>query len=317
MSPMCSASLRNSRFGLRRGAFAALLFWGCAPQEGVVGRQHLGDAATAAAGFESEFVSNSGLWDTETALPRASVDFGISNLQASDGNVAELLFPGDTSLNALDAAGPDYVTQLSTRDRFGFGTLRTRVNFGGCSGTEEVVQAVLGYFSDGMDHDGNGITDDIEIDLQIACGAPRFVYLSVFTDYQTTPTGEQYRKLSHIVDFSTGAQFDTPADNSDAFVQSVSNAALVRPDLVTSNVFYDLGYEWHTNSIRFFLDDGTEALTLWTLSDTTHVPKQPVYLMYNIWHPSSHWFPNSSSADFPAKDVVMKLDWIRFEPSEN
>ena len=315
MPPMCSASSRNSWQSWRSWGCTALLLCGCGPQEGIVGRQYRQDSAVSV--FESEFVTNDGLWDIEAALPRASVNLGISNGQARDGNVAELLFPGEASLNSFDDAGPDYVTQLSTRDRFGFGTLRTRVNFGGCSGTEEVVQAVLGYFSDGVDHDGNGITDDIEIDLQIACGAPHFVYLSIFTDYQTTPTGEQYRKLSHVVDFSTGAEFDTPKDNSDTFVESANNANLVRPNLVAPNTFYELGYEWHAGSVRFFLDDGTEELTLWTLSDPTHVPQQPVYIMYNLWHPSSHWFPNSSDADFPANDVVMRLDWIRFEPSEN
>ncbi len=298
-------------------SFALFLLCACGPQEGIVGRQHAADAADSAASFTDDFVTNDGTWNPEMSLAGAGVDFGITNGSARDGNVARLVFPGDASLTSTDALGPGYVTQLSTRDRFGFGTLRTRLSFGGCSGTEEVVQAVLGYFSDGVDRDGNGITDDIEIDLQVTCSAPRFVYLSVYTDYEATPSGEQFRKLSHIVDLSTGTEYDTPSDDSDAFVQSGKNAKLARPNLATTNGFYEIGYEWHPDRIRFFLDAGNEELTLWTLSDAAHVPQVPVHIMYNLWHPDSHWFPDSASADYPASDVVMTLDWVRFEPSDN
>jgi hypothetical protein len=251
----------------------------------------------------------------QTSLPGASVAFGTPDSRARDGYAAELVFPGNATATGGDSVGPDYVTQISTRERFGFGTLRTRVNFGGCSGTEEVVQAVLGYFSDGADSDNNGITDDIEIDLQVTCGTPHLVYLSVFTDYQATASGARFRKLGHIVELSTGAEYDSPSDDSDTYVPSGINSALAKPALATTNSYYELGYERHRASVRFFLNDGASDLTLWTLTDAAHVPQQPIYLMYNLWHPDSHWFPNSEAADFPSSDVVMKLDWIRFEPS--
>jgi len=316
MPPTCSSSVKNRAkvrhvFGL---SLAMLTLGACGSQEGWVGRQHPGDAAATAPAFESEFVTNGGLWSVDTALPRASVTFGQADASARDGNIVELLFPGDSTLTAANDIGPNYVTQVATVSRFGFGTLRTRVNFGGCSGTEEVVQAVLGYFSDGVDHDGNGITDDIEIDFQVTCGTPHYAYLSVFTDFQSTPSGDVYRKLSHVVDFSTGAEYDTPRNNSDTFEASGNNAKLARPNLVTPGTFYEVGYEWHKSSVRFFLVDGGEELTLWTLNDASQVPQLPVYLMYNLWHPGTHWFPSSGDADYPANDVVMKVDWIRFDP---
>jgi hypothetical protein len=308
---------------LNRAHVRALFTWAlavrslcaCGSQEGIVGRQRGSDAASSAPIFESEFVANNGLWSVQAVLARASVNFGQPDANARDGNIAELLFPGSPALGPADNVGPDYMTQLATVDRFGYGTLRTRVNFGGCSGTEEVVQAVLGYFNDGVDHDGNGITDDIEIDMQITCGSPQYAYLSVYTDYQATSAGDQFRKLSHIVDFSTGTEYDTPQDNSDTFVVSGTRASLARSNLTAANTYYEVGYERHKGSIRFFLNDDTGDLTLWTLTDAAHVPQPPVYLMYNLWHPSTHWFPASGDADFPANDVTMKVDWIRFEPS--
>jgi len=317
MSPTCKDTQSSPQSLAALILSLAMAFCSCGTQEGLVGRQLIGDAAIATSAFESEFATNGGLWAVTTALPRSSVRFGQSDPNARDGNVAELLFPGDSSLTATDNVGPDYVTQISTLDRFGFGTLRTRIDFGVCAGTEEVVQAVLGYFSDGLDYNGNGITDDIEIDLQVTCSTPHFAYLSVYTDYQASSSGAQFRKLSHVVDFSTGTEYDTPSDSSDTFVESGNNTTLMRPALFASNTFYELGYERHAGSIRFFLVDGSEELTLWTLDDAAHVPQLPVYLMFNLWHSSTHWFPTAGDADFPANDVVLKVDWIRFDPSQD
>jgi len=296
---------------------ATVALGGCGEQEGIVGRQHNPEPATASNVFESDFASNGDLWTVETSLPRASVTFGSADTRGRDGNVAELVFPGNSSATGNDNVGPNFVTQISTRDRFGFGTLRTRLNFGACAGAEEVVQAVLGYFNDGQDRDNNGITDDVEIDLQVTCGTPHVIYLSVFTDYQSTAAGTKFRKLSHIVDLSSGAEYDSASDDSDAYVPSGNNPTLTKPALATTNTFYEVGYEWHTGSVRFFLNDGTSDLTLWTLADAAHVPQEPVFIMYNLWHPDSHWFPMSGAAGFPSSDVVMKLDWVRFEPSAN
>ncbi len=316
MRPMCGATFCSSR-RWPLGWFACAALIGCGRQDGVVGRRHPADAAVGTSSFASEFRSNDGLWSIDTGFARARVDFGRADSNGRDGNVAELMFPGDGSLGPTDGSGPDYVTQMATLERYHFGTLRTRVSFGSCTNTEEVIHAILGYFNDGSDLDANGITDDIEIDLQIACGTPQYAYLSVFTDYQATVSGENFRKLSHIVDFSSGTEYDTPQDDSYEFVASGTNSSLKRPGLIAANTYYEFGYEWHHDSIRFFLMDGKEDLTLWLLNDAAHIPQLPVQLMYNLWHPSTHWFPASGEADYPASDVLMKVDWIEFVPSDS
>lgn len=292
----------------------------CGHQEGVVGRMHPSDAGTglqpSAEVFETEFVDNAGVWSSDTALPNASTRFGQSDSAARDGKVVELTFPGDATLTASDNVGPAYVTQIETLDPFAFGTLRTRVKFGACAASEETIQSILGYFSDGTDADQDGLTDELEIDLQFACGTPGFLYLTVFTDYERTASAERFRKLSHVVDFTSGAEYDTLSDDSDEFVQSGVRAELVRPKLVSAGEYYELGFTWHSDSVRFFLVDGTEELTLWTLNDAAHVPQHPIHLMYNLWHPDSHWFPATGAADFPAKDVIMRVDWLRYEMVE-
>ncbi|MDF3072028.1 MAG: hypothetical protein K0R38_7629 [Polyangiaceae bacterium] len=67
--------------------------------------------------------------------------------------------------------------------------------------------AFLGFFNDGTDQDGDGIVDDLEINVQVLCSDPRKLYLTVFTDNEEL----RFRKRSRLVDFATGEQFGTHA----------------------------------------------------------------------------------------------------------
>lgn len=301
----------------RRAGLVSLCLLGCAHQDATVGRIHPADTANSPepeiSVFESEFADNPGTWTIDALLTDASVRFGDPEPEARDGKLVRLKFPGDPERSSSDAVGPAYVTQIATERQFSFGTLRTRLAFGTCAPGEDVVQSVLGYFSDGSDLDRDGLTDELEIDLQTTCGTPGFLYLTVFTDYERTPTGEQFQKRSHIVDFSTGAEYDTVAEDSDEFIPSGTRAELKREDLVAPGSFHVLGFEWQPDSIRFFLSEPAGELTLWMLDDPARIPQHALQLMYNLWHPDSHWFPSTGKAGYPADDVVMRVDWIRFE----
>ena len=48
--------------------------------------------------------------------------------------------------------------------------------------------------------------------------------------------------------------------------------------------------------------------TLWTLTDPAFVPQVPLPLMFNLWHPPTHWLPTRAPADYPAHDGVMLVD---------
>lgn len=132
MPPTCSATCRSDRqlTWPCAAVFAAIVLVGCGQQEGIVGRQLTPDATTNGEIFESEFKTSDGPWLTTTALPGASVTFGNADPSARDGYAAKLVFPGDAALTSTDNVGPDYMTQLQTTERFGFGTLHTRVEFG-------------------------------------------------------------------------------------------------------------------------------------------------------------------------------------------
>src|SRR5512145_2016639 len=312
MQSMCADTLLRKLVNTLAGTVMLYTSLGCGRQVGYVGRENANAVDAGGDVFWSDFPSSDDQWTIDAVLPRASVNLGRPNALAADNRVAELLFPGNPSLGPMDDAGPEFVTQLATVRRFHFGTLRTKVSFGACDRLESVMQAVLGYFNDGTDSNGNGLVDDLEIDFQVGCESPNVALLSVFTDYQESANGTQFRKLSRIIDFATGEVFDTMADDASDFTPSGTDATLVRPQLMGLDSFHEIGFDWQPDSIRFFIVDGAEELTLWTLNGADHVPQQPIYLMYNLWHPSSHWFPLDGAADFPANDVVMKLDWVRY-----
>ena len=336
MPPTCKASpLSNGapRRALSSSLLGALLLaLGCGPQNGVVGSEPAptggaggssgsGMASGGAAGasapiptYRTDFDQNGAEWQPVTGIPGASTGFGVQVSGAVDPSTAELRFPGHPEPDASMYVDTEYRTEIASARRFGFGTYRTRLQFGACSPNEETVNATLGYFADETDANQNGITDDEEIDIQVLCGTPGRVFLTVFTDYQlpSAPGGEQFRKLSRAIDFATGDVFDTPASDSDTYTKTDNVAAWVRPELFAANAFYVAGFEWHAQSLRFFLQiDGAEQ-TLWTLSDPERIPQRPVSFTYNLWHPDSHWFPAKGAAAFPAEDVVMHVDWFEY-----
>lgn len=310
-----SARLRR---GLRLAIIASTLA-SCGRQDGVVGVERLstgGDGAAgtpSARGFTDDFSENSGFWTEQARVDGAATAFGVPGALARDGNLAELRFPGHPEYGPSDRVGASYATEIATNERFGFGTYRTRLAYGACDSSEETVLSFLGYFNDGSDHDGDGIVDDLEIDMQVICGQPRLLYLTVYTD-DDGDAGTRFRKLSRVIDFSSGEHFDTTSVSSDAFESTGDDPALIWPDWSTPGSFYELGFEWHTDSIRFFVKLGNSERDVWTLSGAERVPQQPVYVLYNLWHPDLHWYPGKGAADYPANDVVLSVDWVSFEP---
>lgn len=283
---------------------------GCGPSDGLVGVVSSSPSERTPT-FEAQFATKDSLWQAEAGIARGGVTVGDANADALDGWVATLVLPGHPDYGPKDGEGPNLATAFTLNESFGYGTYRSRVAFGSCASSEEATEAVLGYFSDGGDHNGNGIRDETEIDFQLVCGSPSLAYLTVFTDYEERASGEVFRKLSRVVDFATGRTYDTPSASEEGFVPGATDASLLLPTF-TAGRFYEVGFEWHAGQIRFFIDVGAGEKTLWTLSDPARVPTGSVQMVYNAWHPESHWFPLSGAADYPARDVAMSIDWFRF-----
>ncbi len=243
--------------------------------------------------------------------PGAAVDLGAADPAADDGNVARIVFRGEPDLDTYDQVGPAFASELATLQHdFHFGVYRMRVRLASCAPGEEVVNGLFTYFNDGIDHDGDGLDDNSEIDLEILCGTPDVLFMSVWTDY--SPQGERFRKWTRAIDVATGDIWEAPSDREHGLVRTGNDPSLRLPDLFSPDHFVELGFEWRTDRVRYFaVVDGAER-TLGELTDPARVPQLPAALMFNVWHPAEHWFGDGGPPDYPAGDATLLVDWARY-----
>jgi hypothetical protein len=260
--------------------------------------------------FSSEMAAVDPAWEVATPLPGSAVTFAAPAAGARDGRVVELRFPGDPTLAAGDRPDPDLATMIATRQFFRYGTFRARVEPARCAAGEEAVSAMFMYWKDGRDANQNGLTDVQELDFQILCGSPAFVVLTAWSDYEEKPDGGAvtFRKRSRAVDTATGDLWDTTAPSGVDYAKTGNAPELAIAGFPAAGTFYELGIEWQPARVRFFLVAGGAELTLWTLDDASYVPQAPLPMMFNVWHPPTHWLPARTPADYPAQDAVLRVD---------
>jgi beta-glucanase (GH16 family) len=235
-----------------------------------------------------------------------SATFGVVNANAADNAVAELAFKGDAALGPGDKLSPDFATEIGTNQSFGYGTFRTRVQLAQCSSSEELVNGIFTFFNDGKDHDGDGLIDNSEIDIEILCSDPSIISLTIWSEY-TSDTAKQ--GVSRVIHTKSGAYEDSLNDTSSLGGGTLSAFKLTGfPD---PNAFYEMGFEWHATSLRYFIVVGGNEITLWTYTDAKYIPSLPAAFLFNVWH-SNDWWNAKGTADYPANNAVMRLDWFRY-----
>ena len=317
MAQTSNASSSSPERGWRaRAGLLLLVAAACTPQNAVVGGIPSPDASTdgRVLGWSTQFAAEEGLWEQTAPLPGATIGFGVASGAASDNAVIELRLPGVPGAGPDTDPGPDVATQIATRRFVRFGMFRTRVSFASCAPTEEVASAVFAFFNDGSDADGNGIADNPEIDLQVLCGTPTFIVLTCWSDFEraTATAPERFIKRSHAVDTSTGDIYDTLSDTGNAFAKTSTAIDLVYPGFPDPNGFYEVGFDWQPSSVRFFIVKDGREITLWTLGDSKLIPQVPLQVMLNLWHPTEHWIPARSPANYPGSDAVLRADWAEY-----
>ena len=235
-----------------------------------------------------------------------SVSFGAANPSAADNAVAELIFKGNAALGPADKLTPDFATEIGTNQTFGYGTFRTRVQLAKCASSEELVNGVFTYFNDGKDHDGDGLIDNSEIDIEILCSDPSIISLTIWSVY-TSDTAKQ--GVSRVIHTKTGAYEDTLNDTTS--LGSGTSPAFKLAGFPDPSAFYEMGFEWHATSLRYFIVVGGNEITLWTYTDAKYIPSLPAAFLFNVWH-STDWWNSQGTADYPANDAIMRVDWFRY-----
>jgi hypothetical protein len=88
----------------------------------------------------------------------------------------------------MDFQGPASAVEVESVATFHYGRYETSVRFASCAAAEEIVSGIFTYLNDGTDTNGNGIADNSEIDVELLCGEPYLLWLTIWTDYETSPT---------------------------------------------------------------------------------------------------------------------------------
>jgi beta-glucanase (GH16 family) len=264
------------------------------------------DTSTVAPTFAAEMTKADQSRFYGRASNGGSYSFGVANASAADNNVAELVFKGNASLGPSDKLSPDFATEIGTNDAtFRYGTYRARVQLARCSSSEELVNGIFTYFNDGNDHDGDGLVDNSEIDIEILCSDPSIISLTIWSEY-TSDTAKKC--VSRVIHTQTGAYEDTTNDQDSGHGSKPEFKLTGFPD---PNAFYEMGFEWHADHIRYFIVvDGVE-LTLWIYTYAEYIPTLPAAFLFNVWH-STDWWSSRGTADYPASDATMRVDWFRY-----
>jgi hypothetical protein len=239
--------------------------------------------------------------------PEGSVELGVADPAAGDGNVARLVFPGIPELGSGDRVSPAYASELATeRGDFHHGVYRMRVKLASCQPGEEAVNGLFTYFNDGTDHDADGVVDNSEIDIEVLCGTPNVLFLTAWTDY--TFETETFRKWTRALDLDTGDVWQSPAPDLYGLDLAGNDPTLRLPSLLDPDAFLEIGFEWRADRVRWFATIDGEERTIAELTDASLVPELPGRLMFNVWHPGEHWFGGGGPPDYPAGDATLLVD---------
>ena len=111
------------------------------------------------------------------------------------------------------------------------------------------MNGLFTYFNDGEDHDGDGLVDNDEIDLEILCAQPSFLNMTSWTEYTDD---HHMRKKSRIVDLDTGTVYVGKTDGYGKDVRDPLNGkvdpALAHPGWYHEGSYYEMGWDWHPSA---------------------------------------------------------------------
>jgi hypothetical protein len=177
-----------------------------------------------------------------------------------------------------------------------------------CDGNEELVNGIFTYFNDSKDHDGDGLIDNSEIDIEILCSDPSIISLTIWSEYTSDSAG-QNQHVSRTIRTKTGDFEDTL--NYETVLGTGNNPAFKQSGFPDPEAFYEMGFDWRADSLRYFMVLGGKEVTLWTFADAKYIPSLAAPFLFNVWH-SDDWWSSTATADYPMADAVMRVDWLRY-----
>ena len=268
--------------------------------------------AKAASSVENWAGSSSSLY---TIQPRggASAASGRSDPAAGDGKALELTIPQRAG------ATPDHAAEVESRKTYLYGSFSSRVRTADCSKQPRTgaVNGIFTYANDGRDHNGDGIADNAELDVEILCARPWEVNLSVWTDYEERDDGTAPQKrVSRIVDLRTGrivsTCYFTSFDGDCVAVSAAENqpaSVPASPGFDSVGAYHDYRIDWSADRVVFSASVNGADRVLWDYrGPSRRIPHRAASYLVNLWH-TADWTPEGLNATAaPTAPLTLRVD---------
>nr|WP_269809444.1 glycoside hydrolase family 16 protein [Kineosporia rhizophila] len=249
--------------------------------------------------------------NTAPSLIRPNTDY--TTLQTAtrvpgtvDGKALRLTLPADPEAGPMGGVG------FETTKAYKYGTFGSRMKTADCTGQKNapgVITAAFTYSRDHADTNGNGVTDNNEIDFEILCSQPDVVWMTIWTDY--SETSNNLRSISRVVNVRTGevlyncyitaygkgCEKPLPGENLPARTTPI-------PGFDASKQFRTYKFDWSADRVVFYtFDNQNRKVVLWDYrGPSDRIPQSPSLFMQNVWH-SANWAPFGSTAK-PTRPTV-------------
>jgi beta-glucanase (GH16 family) len=255
-------------------------------------------------------------WDRTTSQDFILVPLGGSTVRG--GQPDSLALDGKAATLAIrKGAGstPANAAEVETKRQFRYGSFTSRVRTADCSSqpTTGAVTGIFTYGNDGRDGDGDGLTDNSELDVEVLCARPDELHLSIWTDYRDSDEAQQ--RVSRIVNLRTGTITSTCYATSFGSCQPLSGAessptaVSAVPDFDSAKRYYDYRIDWSADRVVFTVTAGGKEITLWDYrGPAQRIPRGNAAYMVNLWH-TDNWSPDGMSAvSKPTAPLTVSVD---------
>jgi beta-glucanase (GH16 family) len=251
-----------------------------------------------------------------------SIQSNVADGSATDGRIGLL------TISASPAPGPGGGPNLESHALYGFGTYEARLKTADCSSQPNtgIITGFFTFLNDGTDQNGNGISDNSEIDFEWLCAEPNVIWVTLWTDYHD-PTG-QLRRVYRELDLATGTIRQTCY--SEGFGQCTQNLAgsstegspssiTPIPGYNSATAYYTYGFTWQSNRVTWYIYHPTTGakITLWDYQGpTARITQRPAHYMLNVWH-TNNWTPPGmpGAVQPPNSPRQFRIDTVTYSTS--
>lgn len=238
----------------------------------------------------------------------------VSDPDAIDGKVLELVLPAN-----IREAGPVGGPNIESTEKCSYGTYTARLKTPDCKPEEGIITGFFTYFNDywnnpsnPVDENNNKISDNSEIDFEFVGAEKDCIYMSVWTDYVENPLN--FKKITRRVNMRTGEIKQTPKGKENIY-DLVLNKKRLRytiPDFDHSAGFYEYGFIWTPENVKFYLKTRERIIELWNFSNLGGVPQHKAQFMFNLWHNDTHWH-NGMKVLAPSANSILEIDFAGYK----